>query len=277
MRRAKLPLNSDAVNAADQALYNNHPELNGRKLTMGPADGGLRKEWMDAYLAAGGAAAPPCPTAPPGQTTVPCPATPGPTPSPTPGHAGPRKPCEQPQASAKGGNTTVQVDRKNKKVIIRSKLEYSGPDASQAYADHARAEIEKTWKGTVQVDGETYTVETHVDTVVTPTGPPTPGYDQIVVDKTTNRMTQSLYGAGPGSQTPDAADPNRRRISHEYGHTLGLPDEYHDDPTTGAAVKDDPAKLNNIMAETWPDDSGKMPYPHEDQFQQVLKNYGCKQ
>jgi hypothetical protein len=50
----KLPLNPDAVKAADQALHDNHPELGGRPLTMNPEDEDLREEWMDSYVDGGG-------------------------------------------------------------------------------------------------------------------------------------------------------------------------------------------------------------------------------
>jgi hypothetical protein len=53
-RRAQRPLDTSAVASANQALWKAHPELNGRQLTMGPEDAALRKEWMDAYVAAGG-------------------------------------------------------------------------------------------------------------------------------------------------------------------------------------------------------------------------------
>ncbi|MGA2703390.1 MAG: DUF4329 domain-containing protein [Isosphaeraceae bacterium] len=81
MRHAKLPLNPDAVKAADEALYKNHPELGRRKLTMAPtqAEGVLRKEWMDAYIAAGGAVEGLSPAAPVAPTT-PCSAPPATTP-----------------------------------------------------------------------------------------------------------------------------------------------------------------------------------------------------
>jgi hypothetical protein len=58
MRKAKRPLNPDAVQAANAALAD---ETGGRQLTMGPEDGALRKKWMDAYLAAGGKADPDTP------------------------------------------------------------------------------------------------------------------------------------------------------------------------------------------------------------------------
>lgn len=51
MRRAKEPLNPAAVKAADAAVAG---KTGGRPLTMGPEDAALRKEWMDAYEAAGG-------------------------------------------------------------------------------------------------------------------------------------------------------------------------------------------------------------------------------
>jgi bacillopeptidase F (M6 metalloprotease family) len=88
-------------------------------------------------------------------------------------------------------------------------------------------------------------------------------------------MNQSLYGGGGGAQTPaaanDAARP--RRIAHEYGHTLGLDDGYADD-ASGDSVLKDPTKKNDIMSETWPDASGKLPHPHPDQYDQVLKSRG---
>lgn len=174
--------------------------------------------------------------------------------------------------SGRGGNTLVAVDPETKTVYIESFLEYSGPDATQAYADHAENEIENTWSGTMTRDGEQYRVQTNVHTSVNTSGTPTPGYDPIIVDSSTNRMNQTLFGAGDGHQTPAAADPTRRRIAHEYGHTLGLPDEYHDTPTGSAP--DDPSKKNNIMAETWADPAGTMPHPHQDHYDTVLNSYG---
>ena len=73
MRIAKLPLDPKAVEAADRALYQNHSELKGRKLTMAPADGTLRREWMDAYIAAGGNVEPPKPKCSPAAVASPCP------------------------------------------------------------------------------------------------------------------------------------------------------------------------------------------------------------
>lgn len=59
-RRARLPLNNGAVQAADDQFYANHPELvqNGERIPLDPDDPAqahLRREWMDLYAASGGA------------------------------------------------------------------------------------------------------------------------------------------------------------------------------------------------------------------------------
>lgn len=51
-RRAERPLNPDAVRAANQAVWDSNPELEGRKLDMSPGDFRYRRQWMDAYLEA---------------------------------------------------------------------------------------------------------------------------------------------------------------------------------------------------------------------------------
>ena len=58
-RRAKRPLNREAVKVADDAFYEAHPELakDGKRQALSPNDpeqASLRKEWMDAYIASGG-------------------------------------------------------------------------------------------------------------------------------------------------------------------------------------------------------------------------------
>lgn len=175
---------------------------------------------------------------------------------------------------SRGGSTRVYVDPITKTVYITTNMEFTGPDATQAYADAARKQIEETWGGQMQHNGETYKVEVNINTVVNPSGPRTPGYDQIIVNGSTNRMSQTLYGNGPGYQTPAAAtDTNRpRRIAHEYGHTLGLPDDYHDTPT--GSVPNDPNRKYDIMTQTWPDPDGTLPRPDQQHYEQILTNHG---
>lgn len=155
-------------------------------------------------------------------------------------------------------------------------MEYSGPGATEAYAAAAKRQIEEAWNGNMTRNGEQYRVIVTITTKVNTTGTPTPGYDQIIVGTGNTRMNQTLYGAGPGSQTAEAAtDAGRpRRIAHEYGHTLGLHDGYHDVPG-GGSEPNDPTKTNDIMSETWPDASGVLPHPHQDDYEKVLANHNC--
>lgn len=181
---------------------------------------------------------------------------------------------QAPTVLARGGSTRVYVDPLTKTVYITTNIEYTGPDATQAYADAARKQIEETWGGQMDINGEVYNVNVRINSVVNPSGPSATGYDQVIVDGSTNRMSQTLYGNGPGYQTPAAAtDVNRpRRIAHEYGHTLGLPDDYHDTPT--GSVPNDPSRTHDIMTQTWPDPDGTLPRPDQQHYEDILKRHG---
>jgi len=176
--------------------------------------------------------------------------------------------------SGKGGTTEVAVDDKNKKVYIKTSMEFCGAGATEDYAKAAKKQIEDTWSGKMKRNKEDYDVVVTITTSVSKKCTGSKDADQIVVDDSTTRMNQSLYGKGPGHQTPAAAtDKGRpRRIAHEYGHTLGLEDGYEDTPE-GSKPKD-PNKKNDIMSETWPDKDGVLPHPHQDHYDQVLKNHG---
>lgn len=56
VRYATFPLDCRALKAANEKVWQDHPELAGRKLTMarGEPEASYRKEWMDAYIKAGG-------------------------------------------------------------------------------------------------------------------------------------------------------------------------------------------------------------------------------
>jgi hypothetical protein len=179
------------------------------------------------------------------------------------------------KGSGRGGSTTVSVDDVNKKVTIETCMEFQGAGATQAYADAAKKQIEDTWSGQMQRNGATYDVVVKVDAKVRAAGAPAcANCDPILVDPVTNRMSQTLYGAGPGYQTPgaatDAARP--RRIAHEYGHTLGLDDDYVDTPA--GSVPKDPTRTANIMQQTWPEADGTLPHPYQDHYDQILAKHG---
>src|SRR5947209_10524624 len=176
--------------------------------------------------------------------------------------------------SGKGGTTKIAVDEINAKIFIKTTIDFSGPDATESYAKAAKKQIEDTWSGTMKRNDKDYDVIVIITTRVSSDGSGSNDADQIIVDRRTRRMKQSLYGAGPGYQAPDAATDTRRprRIAHEYGHTLGLEDGY-EDTDLGSKPKD-PTKKNDIMSETWPDEDGVLPHPHQDHYDQVLKNHG---
>lgn len=176
--------------------------------------------------------------------------------------------------SAKGGTTEVTVDDAKKKVSITTKMEFCGPDATEEYAKAAKKQIENTWSGTMTRNGAKYDVVVTITTSVSKKCTGSKDADQIIVDSKTNRMSQTLYGAGPGYQTPAAATDTARprRIAHEYGHTLGLDDDYEDTPQ-GSTPKD-PNRKHDIMTETWPDENGVLPGPDQGHYDDVLKKHG---
>jgi uncharacterized Zn-binding protein involved in type VI secretion len=174
-------------------------------------------------------------------------------------------------------NTVISYDKANNRIFIVSYLEFSGPCASEDYAQKAKAQIEKVWGGTHTVRHKPTEVTVQVNVKYNWTGRPTPGYDQITVNCTVNhkdhRPNQRL-GGGPGQQLFNSVGPNSLVAAHEFGHTLGVDDQYKDTP--GGSVPD-PAKTsnlkNNIMAQTWPT-NGVQPRPYDEHYHEMLSKRG---
>ncbi len=68
---AKRPLSPQAVQAANEKLWKDNPELQGRQLTMDPEDYDYRKQWMQAYQSALGQQETP-PSSGKGRVSDPC-------------------------------------------------------------------------------------------------------------------------------------------------------------------------------------------------------------
>lgn len=178
-------------------------------------------------------------------------------------------------AGVKVGNSVIAFDKATNSLYVVSYLEYSGPGASAAYAAHAQQQIQDMWSGQQSIRGKPGEVTVQVHTRLGATGTPTPGYDQIAVDPATARSSQTL-GGGPGWQNPTDADPGNFVAAHEYGHTVGVTDQYIDTPHGSVP---DPTKTahpdGNIMCQTWPDPStGTLPKPNEEHYNEILSNAG---
>jgi len=142
-----------------------------------------------------------------------------------------------PASAVMRGNITVIVDPANHTVTLVGTQEFSGTGATQAYADAVSNMINAQWSGPTQINGQNYQVTAIISgRVRNASDPPTPGTTQINVTQTSdpiqvtatgpNPSNQPLYGRSPGSQYSTDADHGNLTPAHEFGHSMGLPDEY---------------------------------------------------
>lgn len=136
------------------------------------------------------------------------------------------------------GKILVIVNSKEHTIRIVGVQEFKGDGASDAYVKKATDCINKTWSGPTTLNGEPY----NVDCMVTgrKTGNPAdPLANEINVKQTSDPpsvttrndpSTQSLWGNGPGQQHSTDADGGVVVPAHEFGHSMGLADEYREGP-----------------------------------------------
>jgi uncharacterized Zn-binding protein involved in type VI secretion len=178
------------------------------------------------------------------------------------------------------------------RLFIVSYIAFVGPNASADYAAKAKAQIESMWGGYHVVRGELTEVTVDVrtsldvnDTFITN------GYDQIAVDDVAvdgreHRSNQQLNGGYGEQKTGDTA-PGSYVAAHEYGHTLGLDDQYkvvggHTDANgkqVGGYTVPDLSKTknwqNNIMIYSWNNPyTGDPPHPYEEHYNEILDKAG---
>lgn len=134
------------------------------------------------------------------------------------------------------GNIFIIVDRDHHTITMVGVQEYSGTGASQAYVDRATASINSTWSGTTTFEGHTYTVNCEI-TGRLASGNPTTNQINVVhttdpasVHRTTDPANQHYYGRGPGYQHSTEDDDGGLTIPHEFGHAMGVKDEYTEGP-----------------------------------------------
>jgi uncharacterized Zn-binding protein involved in type VI secretion len=138
------------------------------------------------------------------------------------------------------GNITVIVDRVNHTITLVGTQEFSGTGASQDYADRASQMINSAWSGPTQFEGQNYQVTANISGRFRPPGaPPTPGTNQVDVVQTAQPFAvtsqqdpsnQPFYAATPGHQHSTDMDGPQLTVAHEFGHSMGLPDEYTEGP-----------------------------------------------
>jgi uncharacterized Zn-binding protein involved in type VI secretion len=138
------------------------------------------------------------------------------------------------------GNTFIVVYRQSHIIMMVGVQEYSGTGASQSYADRSTQIINDTWSGTTTFEGETYKVEAKITGRARgDSDPANPNATQIDVVKTSDppgKLSQDDpayqpgYGRDPGHQHSTENDDGSLTVAHEFGHSMGLEDEYAEGP-----------------------------------------------
>lgn len=143
------------------------------------------------------------------------------------------------------GKAFVVVDRAEHAVVIVAQQIYDGEGATPSYARRATEIIATTWAGRFVLDGVETTVEAAVSGRVRDADDPTdPLAIEVHVAATDAPLTvtasidpshQAPYGLRPGYQHATDIEARATAPAHEFGHVLGLDDEYIEDaPTNGA-------------------------------------------
>jgi hypothetical protein len=138
------------------------------------------------------------------------------------------------------GKITITVDRQKKTITMTGAQQYSGAGASQAYADSATKTINDTWSGPTTFEGQQYTVNSQITgTYRGPTDPVNSNANQIDVVQTSDPPSvtgqkdpanQPFYGNGSGHQHSTEDSDGSVVRAHEFGHSMGLLDEYQEGP-----------------------------------------------
>lgn len=139
---------------------------------------------------------------------------------------------------ARRGKVLIVTDRRARTIRMVGVQEFKGDGASDDYVKRATDNINKTWSGPTTLDGQPY----RVDCMITgrKTGAPAnPLANQINVKKTTDPPSvttqndpswQSMNGKNGGYQHSTDTDGGTLIPAHEFGHSMGIEDEYREGP-----------------------------------------------
>ena len=179
------------------------------------------------------------------------------------------------------GKIWLILDTTNHTLTMVGLQEFNGPGASQAYVDKATGIINQTWSGTTTIDGQPYTVTSMIQGRQRPDDAPNnPSANQVDVNHTTDPpdvtgkkdpSNQPLYGNASGYQHDTDGDNGSLGPAHEFGHSMGLDDEYkeagHDSNGNRQIVQTGPP--GGIMGHVEP---GSKPTPQN--YQSLVNGHG---
>lgn len=139
---------------------------------------------------------------------------------------------------ARRGKILIITNRDARTIMMVGVQEFSGNGASEAYVKGATDSINTTWSGKTEFEGSPYQVECMITgRVAGDTGNPLANQIRVVdtsVPPATNARRdpsyQPLYGRGVGYQHNTDQDDGWLTAAHEFGHSMGVKDEYEELP-----------------------------------------------
>ena len=171
----------------------------------------------------------------------------------------------------KGREARLAIDTENRRILVSAQIDIWGEGASVEVASEIKAAIEGIWSGSSFTDPDTGTkyevvVEVSVRAVASRKAATAPNRIQIVGSRG-NRDSVNTFGRVDTGRWSNVAEADVR--AHEFGHLLGLPDDYDEFPKYQPHTGHD----GHLMAGSL---SGKRPWlldDHEiqDAFQPAFK------